>query len=138
MCLKIKFLVTMAKIMVVDDEPYIVYVVREMLKRKGYEVVGANSGEEALEKIKKEKPDLVLLDIMMPGINGWETCKQIKGESDTKDVLVAMLTVMDSEPNKEKSFQFSGADAHITKPLIEDKILSTVEWLLKNKAKKRE
>jgi two-component system alkaline phosphatase synthesis response regulator PhoP len=126
----------MAKILVVDDEPDIVYVVREMLRRRGYKVVGANSGEEALRKVRTEKPDLILLDIMMPGIDGWETCKRIKEGKDTKDILVAMLTVMDSEMNKEKSFQFSGADAHITKPLIEDKILSTVEWLLKYKGKK--
>lgn len=126
----------MAKIMVVDDEPDIVYIVGELLKKNGYEVVGATSGEEALKKIHREKPDLVLLDIMMPGIDGWETCRQIKEGEDTRDILVAMLTVMDSDVNKEKSFQFSGADAHITKPVIEHKILSTIEWLLKNKTRK--
>lgn len=127
----------MTKIMVVDDEPDIVFVVREMLKRRGYEVIGANSGEEALEMLKTEKPDLILLDIMMPGIDGWETCRKIKENSDTKDIIVAMLTVMDGETHKEKSFQFSKADAHITKPLIEDKIINTVEWLLKNKGKRK-
>jgi two-component system alkaline phosphatase synthesis response regulator PhoP len=127
----------MVKIMVVDDEPDIVYIVGEMLKKNGYEVVGATSGEEALKKIRQEKPDLILLDIMMPGIDGWETCKRIKEGKDTRGILVAMLTVMDSDINKEKSFQFSGADAHITKPIIEHKILNTIEWLLKNKARKK-
>ncbi len=119
------------KIMVVDDEPDIVYVVRKMLEKGGYEVVEANSGEEALEKLKKEKPDLVLLDIMMPGIDGWETCRRIKKRKESKHVLVAMLTVMGNKADKEKSFQFSGADAHITKPIIKEKVLGTVAWLLK-------
>jgi CheY-like chemotaxis protein len=122
------------KIMVVDDEPDIVYVVRSILEKAGYEVVGANSGEEALDRLMEENPDLVLLDVMMPGIDGWETCRRIKEKS--KHILVAMLTVMAGVADKEKSFRFSGADAHITKPIIEEKVLGTVAWLLKCKPSK--
>lgn len=122
------------KIMVVDDEPDIVYVVSKMLEKEGYEVVGAASGEEALDKLNEEKPDLILLDVMMPGIDGWETCRRIKEKSE--DVLVAMLTVMRRDADKKKSFQFSEAVAHITKPIIEEKVLGTVAWLLKSKPRK--
>lgn len=122
------------KIMVVDDEPDIVYVVRSILEKAGYEVVGVNSGEEALDRLMEEKPNLVLLDVMMPGIDGWETCRRIKEKS--KHILVAMLTVMAGAADKEKSFRFSGADAHITKPIIEEKVLGTVGWLLKSKPPK--
>lgn len=123
----------MSKIMVVDDEPAIVKVVTMMLEREGHEVTSAYSGEEALEKLKMEKPDLVLLDIMMPGLDGWETCRRIKEGQDTKDIIVAMLTVLDMDDSKKKSFQFSKADAHMTKPMNKDKIVGTIEWLLKNK-----
>lgn len=126
----------MSKIMVVDDEPAIIKVVTRMLEGAGHEVTSAYSGEEALEKLKMEKPDLVLLDIMMPGLDGWETCKRIKEGQDTKDIIVAMLTVLDMKDNKEKSFQFCKADAHMTKPMNKDKIVGTIEWLLKNKPRK--
>lgn len=118
------------KIMVVDDEPDIVYLLTNMLEKAGYQVSGASSGEKALQMLAEEKPDLVLLDIMMPGIDGWETCRRIKKKSNA---LVAMLTIMAGDAHKEKSFQFSGADAHITKPIIEEKVLGTVAWLLKSK-----
>ncbi|HDH28063.1 MAG TPA: response regulator [Euryarchaeota archaeon] len=125
----------MAKIMVVDDEPDILYLVSKMLKNKGYVVVGANSGEKALEILEETDPDLIILDVMMPGISGWETSKRIKQNPRFSSVPIAMLTVKSSEEDMEKSFQFAHCNAHISKPIIREKMMSTVQWLLKNAPK---
>lgn len=126
------------KIMVVDDEPDIVVIVGEMLRKAGYDVIEARSGRECLEKLKKEKPDLILLDVMMPDILGWDVCKKIKGDEATRSIPVAMLTVKSTDKDKETSFKYAHCDAHINKPIIREKLLSTVEWLLKNIPKKRQ
>ena len=125
----------MAKIMVVDDEADILYLVSKMLSNEGYEVIGANSGEEALEILEKTDPDLILLDVMMPGISGWETSKQIKQNPRFGSVPIAMLTVKSTVEDRERSFQFAQSDAHIPKPIIRKKMMSTVQWLLKNAPK---
>jgi CheY-like chemotaxis protein len=125
----------MAKIMVVDDEVDIVYLVSKMLKKDGHEVIEAYNGEEGLERLKASKPDLILLDVMMPGLNGWETAKKIKSDPDYRSIPIAMLTVKSSEDDMEKSFKYSGADAHIAKPIVREKMLNTVKWLLENLSK---
>lgn len=122
----------MAKIMVVDDEPDIVYLVSKMLKKEGHEIVEAYSGREALEKLKTTRPDLILLDVMMPGINGWEVSKKIKSDPEYRSIPVAMLTIKSSEEDMEKSFMYARCDAHIGKPIIREKMLNTVRWLLEN------
>jgi CheY-like chemotaxis protein len=118
--------------MVVDDEPDIVYLVEKMLIKEGFDVTHAYSGEEALEKLKTTKPDLILLDVMMPGISGWEASKKIKEDQETSSIPIAMLTVKSAEEDMEKSFQYGLCDAHIPKPIIRKKMLSTVRWLLEN------
>lgn len=129
----------MKTIMVVDDEPDIVYLVSKMLEKEGYNVVKARNGDDALEKMKKTKPDLVLLDVMMPGMNGWEVSKKMKAHPEYKSIPIAMLTVKSSPDDMEKSFSYAHCDAHIAKPLIKEKMLNTVKWLLENvHNKKRE
>ncbi len=128
----------MTEVMVVDDDPGIRFIVRKTLSKEGYEVTEAKSGDECLEKLKVERPDIILLDIMMPGIDGWETCRKIKDDDELKSIPVVMLTVRGSDSDKSKSFQESGADAHLTKPIIWEKLLSTVKWVLKNVPKKAE
>lgn len=124
------------RIMVVDDEAGIRYILRRLLAGAGYEVVDVESGEECLDMLEKEKVDLVLMDIMMPGMDGWEATKRIKKNPQTKDIPVAMLTVRSEEEDKIKSFQNSTADAHIDKPIIKEKMLGTIDWVLKNIPKK--
>jgi CheY-like chemotaxis protein len=121
----------MTEIMVVDDEPDIVFIVKAMLKREGYKVTEALSGEECLEKLEKEKPDLILMDVMMPGLDGWETCKKIKEGKKTKSIPVVMLTVKTGEEDKIRSFQYAHCDGHIDKPIIKEKLINTVKWVLK-------
>lgn len=121
----------MTKIMVVDDDPGIQVLMNKILGKAGYEVTKAVSGEEALEKLKSEKPDLVLLDVMMPGLNGWETLQKIRGDAATKDLPVIMVTVRGGEEDREKSFA-ARADGHVNKPIVVDKLLATVKWVLEN------
>ncbi len=129
-------MIELTRILVVDDEHQIRFIIREMLEEAGYEVIEAETGEECLEILGREKVDLVLMDIMMPGINGWEATKKIKEDPATKGILVAMLTVKVEEEDKVKSFEEAFADAHITKPIIMEKMLGTIEWLLSNVSKK--
>ncbi len=119
----------MAKIMVVDDEPQILTLVKIMFEMKGYQVSEAKSGAECLRKLKNEKPDLILLDIMMPGEDGWEILKEIKKDKETKDIPVVMFSVRTSKDSIKKSLEY-GADAHINKPFDLDYLLNQVKSLL--------
>ncbi len=122
----------MVKILVVDDEVDITDTLKILLERRGFEVITANSGKEALEKVKKEKPDVVLLDVMMPDMSGWDVCKKIKEDNETKDIPVIMLTILFGEEERKKSFEVK-ADAHIEKPIIIDRIIGVINWVLKYK-----
>ncbi len=124
----------MVKILVVDDEIDIADTLKILLERRGYEVVTANSGREALEKVKKERPDVILLDVMMPDMSGWDVCKKIKEDASTKDIPVIMLTILFGEEEKKKSFEVK-ADAHIEKPIIIDRVIGVINWVLKYKKK---
>lgn len=120
----------MAKILFVDDEPDLIFLVSKMLEKEGYDVATARSGEECLEILKKKKPDLILLDIMMEGIDGWEVCKKIKEDKRTKNIPVVMLTVRTSNDSKRRSFEYAHCDAHIDKPFAREELIATIKKLL--------
>jgi CheY-like chemotaxis protein len=124
-----------AKILVVDDEPEIVVLTKIMLEREGYKVTVAKNSDECFESLKEEKPDLILMDVMMPGDDGWETCRKIKEDEKTRGVLVAMFTVRTSDDSIEKSYAYAQADAHINKPFDRIKLVETVRSLLGGKEK---
>lgn len=107
----------MARILVVDDEPEIVSLTKWVLEEAGHEVVEAESGEEGLKILEKDRPDLILLDVIMPEPNGWEVCKKIKTDKNLRDIPVAMFTVRTNRENVKKSMK-SGADAHINKAFV--------------------
>jgi CheY-like chemotaxis protein len=117
------------KVMVVDDEPDILKVVEAILSAEGYDVVGCTSGEECLKKIEKETPKLILMDIMMPGLNGWETTKKLKQNPKTRHIPVAMLTVKYEKEDKIRSFQDAKCDAYIVKPIDRKELVKVVKWL---------
>lgn len=123
----------MAKIMFADDAPETVFVVKLMLERAGHEVVVAYNGDECLEKLKDVKPDLILLDIMMPGKDGWEVCRTIKESGETRDIPVVIFTVLFDEESVKKSRE-CGADAHISKPFEWADLLDTIERVLTKEA----
>ena len=120
----------MAKIMIVDDEEKIRYIVRKMLEAEGYQVIEADGGKACLELLKEEKPDLILMDVMMPEMDGWDAAKEVKSDESNKDVIISMLTVKSEDEDKIKSLDEASADWHIAKPVKRDKLLQTVGWLL--------
>jgi CheY-like chemotaxis protein len=120
----------MAKILVVDDEPEILMLVKMMLEKHGYDTIEARNGDECLEKLK-EKPDVIVLDVMMPGDDGWEVCRKIKKDQESKDIPVILLTVRTSEKSRKKSIEYAGADAHVNKPFEMSELLETVKNLLR-------
>jgi len=115
------------KILVVDDESDIRHILSIILKKDGYTTIVASNGRECLQRIQETDFDLVILDIMMPGMDGWEVCRKIK---ETRPKLcVLLLSAIGPEKNIKKSME-AGADRHITKPIVTDEILSAVHKLL--------
>ena len=105
------------KIMVVDDDPDVIYVLENILSRYGCEVVGVTDSKKCVETVKKEMPDLIFLDVMMPDINGWEICKELKADPATSGIFISMLTVRREDEDKKKSFEYAGANKHLCKPI---------------------
>ncbi len=122
----------MAKIMVVDDEPDIVRVVSRMLEGEGHEVIPAYSGEEALEKLEVIKPDLITLDLMMPGIDGFETLRRIREKKETSSIPVVIISVKADESDIVKGLEL-GANDYFTKPYNRVILLAKVGSILKFK-----
>jgi two-component system response regulator VicR len=123
------------KIMVVDDEPDVVDLVKLVLESDGFGVVTAYSGKEALEKIDREMPDLVLLDIMMPQMDGWEVYSRIRANPRTKDIPVAMLTAKSQSIDKMIGLHVVKVDDYITKPFGRSELLERVKRILKEKGR---
>jgi two-component system alkaline phosphatase synthesis response regulator PhoP len=117
------------KILVVDDEIYIVHILDFSLGMEGYEVVTALDGEQALEKLKAERPDLIVLDIMMPKLDGYEVCKTIKGNPDTAHIPVILLSAKGRNVDQKMGFDV-GADDYITKPFSPRKLVERINQLL--------
>lgn len=120
-----------ARILVVDDEPVNIELIQAYLEKE-YDVVCAYSGKEALEKISKEKPDVILLDIMMPEISGYEVCAKIKQDISTRFIPVVMVTALSDVEDKIKAIE-AGADDFLTKPIYSEELMTRVRSLLRIK-----
>jgi len=120
---------------VVDDDESMRFLLKLILEREGYDVVEAESGEECLEKFDAIRPDLILLDINMTGINGWDVCRQIKERIPAILVPVSMLSGMETKEDLRKSFEYAHADAHLKKPIDKRELLDTVKILLENSSR---
>ncbi len=125
---------TNGKILVVDDEADILEFVSYNLKKEGYEVWTAMNGQEALPLAKKIKPDLILLDVMMPVMDGLETCKRIKADPDFAKTYVVFLTARAEEYSEIEGFN-SGADDYIAKPIKPKLLVSRLNAILRRKIK---
>jgi adenylate cyclase len=123
---------TPAKILVVDDTPANVKLFSDLLLVKGYRVCIATNGEEALALLSKEKPDLVLLDVMMPGISGYEVCKRIRENPETALLPVVMCTSLDPNQERVKGIE-AGADDFLSKPVNQAELFARVKSLLRIK-----
>ncbi len=117
------------KILVVEDEPDSLMALSIALKSSGYVVFGASDGEEGLKIFREEKPDIVILDIMMPVMNGWEVLKRIKAGFKSKRVPVIMLTGKAEDADKVKGYDY-GADYYVTKPYDIRKLLPIIKDML--------
>ena len=117
------------EILIVDDEPGIVVPIQFLMEKQGYHVMTANRGEDALDLIYHYKPDLVLLDIMLPGIDGYEVCEIVRLNPDYRDVKIVFFTAKGRETEIAKGLAL-GADAYITKPFSNAALVATVKEIL--------
>jgi two-component system, OmpR family, KDP operon response regulator KdpE len=121
---------TTARILVVDDEPQIRRVLRTTLTSRGYEIAEVASGEEAVEAIRAERPDLILLDVNMPGMGGFAACREIREQSD---IPIVMLTVRNTERDKVDALD-AGADDYVVKPFGIEELLARIRATLRRAA----
>lgn len=116
-------------ILIVDDEDMIRSLLRLTLVHAGYEVVEAETGEEGMQVVQEQKPDLVLLDVMMPGIDGFEVCRQIRQDPAVKSIPIIMLSAHKDARSRQTGRQ-AGANAYLTKPVNSDEVLWHVDQAL--------
>jgi len=119
----------MKKILIADDRAEVVELVRVTLERGDYEIVDASNGKEALKRVRLEKPDLILLDVVMPKMDGFEVCRKLKKDPQTKEIPIIMLTAKAQEVEKEKGREV-GASDYITKPFSPSALLTKIEEIL--------
>ena len=117
------------KILVVDDEVYILHILEFSLGAEGFEVITANSGELAIEKAKEQNPDLIVLDIMMPVLDGYETCRRIKRDSVTKHIPVVLLTAKGREVDKRLGFEVGAVD-YVVKPFSPSRLIERITEII--------
>ena len=117
------------KILVVDDEIYIVHILDFSLGMEGYEVVTALDGEQGLEKARTQRPDLIVLDIMMPKLDGYETCKMLKADPETRSIPIILLSAKGRNIDQKIGFEV-GADDYITKPFSPRKLVERINGIL--------
>jgi CheY-like chemotaxis protein len=112
-------------VLAVDDIPLNLLLVTKMLSRFNFRIRTASGGQEALDAVAAEKPDLILLDLMMPGIDGFEVIRRLRSSEDTADIRIVILSALNSQDDIVKGFN-TGADDFITKPIIMEKLLACV------------
>ena len=118
------------KVLVVDDEEYIQHILNFSFGAEGYDVVTAADGEEGIKKAKSEKPDIIVLDIMMPKMDGYEACKRLKTDPNTKGIPVILLTAKGREVDRKLGSQ-AGADDYVVKPFSPGRLIERVEGMIK-------
>ena len=120
----------MAKtILVADDEPFVLRSLEFILKKEGYRVVTAVDGQEALEKARAERPDLCLLDIQMPRMDGNQVCRHLREDPERKNTYIVMITAKGQEADRQNSLD-SGANEYFTKPFSPRKVITRVKEIL--------
>jgi len=118
------------RVVCIEDEPEMIDLVRLILGRRGFEVVGANGGLEGLELVASEKPDLVLLDLMMPDMDGWEVYQRMKSDEALREIPVIVVTAKAQSIDKVLGLHIAKVDDYITKPFGPQELLESVEKIL--------
>jgi two-component system response regulator VicR len=120
-------------ILCVEDEPEMIDLIRLILGRRGFEVKGAAGGIEGLKMIRQDEPDLVLLDLMMPDMDGWEVYQQMKADEKTKHIPVIVVTAKAQSIDKVLGLHIAKVDDYITKPFSPQDLMNSVEKVLKSR-----
>jgi len=118
--------------LIVDDEPEVHAVLGKMLAREGYAISSAYNAEEAFEKVKAARPDLIILDIMMPKISGIEVCNRLKGDPETKDILILIVSARDAQADRIEGLTH-GADDYVSKPFLLRSLVRKIEHMLQKR-----
>jgi DNA-binding response OmpR family regulator len=121
-------------ILCIEDEPEMIDLIRLILNRKGFDVTGAANGMEGLDKIRKNIPDLILLDLMMPDMDGWEVYQQIKADEKTKNIPVIVVTAKAQSIDKVLGIHIAKVDDYIAKPFSPQDLSASVERVLNKQA----
>lgn len=121
-------------ILCIEDEPEMIDLMRLILGRRGFTVKGAAGGIEGLRMIRAERPDLVLLDLMMPDMDGWEVYQQMKADENTKNIPVIVVTAKAQSIDKVLGLHIAKVDDYLAKPFSPQDLLSSVERVLKSKS----
>lgn len=118
------------RLVYIEDEEEMIDLVRLILNRRGFEVIGANGGREGLDIVRRELPDLVLLDLMMPDMDGWDVYQQMKAEEATRDIPVIVVTAKAQSIDKVLGLHIAKVEDYIAKPFSPQELLDSVEKVL--------
>ena len=124
---------TKRRILCIEDEPEMIDLIRLILTRKGFEVSGASGGQDGIYKVRSEKPDLVLLDLMMPYVDGWEVYQQMKADESTKNIPVIVVTAKAQSIDKVLGLHIAKVDDYIAKPFSPKELIDSVERIFAKK-----
>jgi len=124
----------MKRLVYVEDEPEMIDLVRLILARRGFEVVGANGGREGLDTIRRELPDLVLLDLMMPDMDGWDVYQQMKAGESTREIPVVVVTAKAQSIDKVLGLHIAKVDDYISKPFSPQELVESIEKVFARRA----
>ena len=124
----------MSNVLIVDDEPTIAELIEFNLHKAGYQVLKADNGHTALQLVRSDKPDLIILDLMIPGIDGMEVCRKLKGQQHTASIPIIMLTAKNEEVDKIVGLEL-GADDYMTKPFSPRELVARVKAVLRRSHK---
>ena len=119
----------MPQVLIVDDSPTEVHVLKTMLEKHGFTVSSANSGEEGIERAKEEQPDVILMDVVMPGLNGFQATRQLTKDASTSSIPVIIVTTKDQETDRVWGLR-QGAKDYVTKPADETELVSKINTVL--------
>ena len=119
------------RILCIEDEPEMIDLIRLILERKGFDVLGAVGGQEGLDAVRREKPDLVLLDLMMPDVDGWEVYRQMKADEELQRTPVVVVTAKAQSIDKVLGLHIAKVDDYVTKPFGPCDLVESVERVLK-------
>lgn len=123
------------RIVYIEDEQEMIDLVRLILNRRGYEVIGANGGREGLDLVRQEFPDLVLLDLMMPDMDGWDVYQQMKADESTREIPVIVITAKAQNIDRVLGLHIAKVDDYISKPFSPQELVESIDKVLKVRSK---